>query len=99
MELLFHGPVAPEAGGVEIFLIKIHVGNEDAGAVELEAAGDAAVGGDGEAGPLDGRVVLLLALTQKWFSAARHCMVAGTMVRKMLYLESATTLVRALWND
>ena len=40
----------------------------------------------------DGRVVLLLALTQKWFSAARHCMVAGTISFQMLYRASATTL-------
>ena len=44
----------------------------------------------------DGRAVLLFALTQKWFSAARHDIVAGTMVRQMLYFWSTTGDVRAL---
>jgi hypothetical protein len=32
----------------------------------------------------DGRVVLLFALIQKWFSAALHDMVAGTIVFQIL---------------
>ena len=46
-----------------------------------------------------GRAVELFALIHMWFSAARHDIVDGTIVRQMLYDWSSTTVARALWND
>ena len=63
------------------------------------AAGFTKHGHEVKLGHRDGQAELLLALTQKWFSAARHDMVAGTIVFQMLYFGSGTTLSRALWND
>src|SRR5207253_10353693 len=51
VESLIHGAFTPEAGGIEEFFVQGHVGDEDAGTVELKAVNDPAVRSDGEAGP------------------------------------------------
>ncbi|GIT28660.1 MAG: hypothetical protein Ct9H300mP1_07060 [Planctomycetaceae bacterium] len=88
-----HGPGASNRSGSSVMSVTRTPGDAVQAPTIWPSGRTAKLGHPGRPGR---RVVRLIHM---WFSAARHDIVDGTIVRQMLYDWSSTTVARALWND